>query len=129
MPDVFIDFKGMDDFLKKIEKLPENIDKELLSELDVLGVAWKDRVKLDTPHDTGLLQRSWELDRAKKVGRRIKLGIHNDTEYARHVEYGHRVKGSDTVVEGVYMLKKSKPYVKKMLPRAVKNALRKAGKD
>lgn len=65
----------------------------------------KARVKKLTPADTGLLRRTWGS--SAPAGGSVE--VFNNTEYAAHVEYGHRVvvHGNDTgkVVEGVFMLK------------------------
>ena len=49
------------------------------------------RVKDNTPVDTGTLRNGWHRTRAGKG----TATVYNNTHYAAHVEYGHRIKKRD----------------------------------
>lgn len=94
---------GFDKFLKKLEV---DIDSKTDKILSKVGKIVYNDVKLNTPVDTGRLRRSWRIKRDIDT-----VTISNNTEYAKHVEYGHRtrksVKGNATVkmIPGRFMLR------------------------
>ena len=82
-----------------VKQYPEKRDQFLAQEAEtMLG-----RAKSETPVDTGRLKGGWH--RTKPVDGSID--VYNNTEYANHVEYGHRVRGSDRLVPGCKMLHKA----------------------
>lgn len=48
------------------------------------------RAKRLTPVDTGNLRNRWELSAVERVEDGLQITIRNPTEYARHVEEGHK---------------------------------------
>lgn len=99
-----IDDSELEAKLKELsEKFPNKRDKFLAQEGEMLI----GRAKKNTPVDTGNLRNAWK--RTKATGG--KVTVYNNTEYAAHVEYGHRVKvhGKFTgkVVKGRKMLHKA----------------------
>lgn len=99
-----MELSGFDDFEKKLDeikkKYPNKKAKFLKQEAETLKRYTKD----NTPKDTGKLVNAWE--RTQPKGDIVK--VYNNTEYAAHVEYGHRVKSRKTgkVVAGKKMLHK-----------------------
>ena len=87
-----IEIHGFDEFEKKMldiaRRFPEARDKFLKQEAELI----KGRAKMNTPVDTGRLRNSW--NRTKPAGGSIE--IYNNTDYAAHVEYGHRLKNRKT---------------------------------
>ena len=83
-----IKISGLDEFERKMadiaRRFPEARDKFLKQEAELI----KGRAKMNTPVDTGRLRNAW--NRTQPVGGSIE--IYNNSEYAAHVEYGHRQK-------------------------------------
>lgn len=83
-----IKLEGFREFEDKIEdvlrRFPEERDRFLKQSAELLiGSA-----KNNTPVDSGNLKRKWS--RTAPMGNIIE--VYNNTEYAAHVEYGHRQK-------------------------------------
>lgn len=83
-----IKLEGFQEFEDKIEdvlqRFPEERDRFLKQSAELLiGSA-----KNNTPVDSGNLKRKWS--RTAPMGNIIE--VYNNTEYAAHVEYGHRQK-------------------------------------
>lgn len=83
-----IRIEGLDSFEKKLadiaQRLPEERDRFLKVEAELM----KGRAKLNTPAVSGLLRNAW--NRTQPVAGQIE--VYNNTEYAAHVEWGHRQK-------------------------------------
>lgn len=100
------EIKGIDNFLKGINKIQSNFHSDLQSLIEKHGgKLWKN-AKNKTPVDTGQLKTGWQLEKGD-----LYVKVFNNTKYGIYVEYGHRIIGRDGkvkgVVEGVYMLKTS----------------------
>lgn len=100
-----IEFSGFDELAGKLadaaKKVPRAANKFVVQEAEVvIG-----NTKNNSPVRTGSLRRGWKRTRAKQG----TVTIYNNTPYAAHVEYGHRVKvhGKFTgkVVPGQHMLR------------------------
>lgn len=97
-------FEGFDELVKKIDeaekKLPGVRDKFLMQE----GELVRGKAAELSPVDTGTLRMGWKTKSGSG-----KVDVYNNTEYAAHQEYGHRVKvhGRFTgkVVPGRHMLR------------------------
>ena len=72
---------------EKLARL-ENSGKVLDMASAQMGETLVGRVKDLTPVDTGNLRQSWKRTRPKNG----RVEVYNDTEYASHVEWGHRQK-------------------------------------
>ena len=88
--------------LKKIlQRTPQAKRQFLAQEAEIL----KARVKKLTPADTGILRGGWHSSEPSSDS----VDIYNNTEYAPHVEFGHRqfVYGKDTgrITPGQFMLR------------------------
>ena len=67
----------------------------------------KKDVKELTPVDTGVLKNSWQRENGKRLtGNTFSQIVFSMTDYAAHVEYGHRAGRSKTkFVRGRFMLR------------------------
>lgn len=83
--------KGMNDWIKRIETLKREFPKETGKFLlDQANTVIRD-VKQYTPVDTSALVNDWFKVR-KKQRKEFQQIVYNNTEYAAHVEYGHRTR-------------------------------------
>ena len=99
-------FKEFDKILDEIKtKAPQATEKFLMLQAEYLK---KDAKEL-TPVDTGTLKNAWQRENGKRLtGNTFSQIVFNMTNYANHVEYGHRVGKSKTkFVKGKFMLRKA----------------------
>ncbi len=99
-------FKEFDKILDEIKtKAPQATEKFLMLQAEDLK---KDTKEL-TPVDTGTLKNAWQRENGKRLtGNTFSQIVFNMTNYANHVEYGHRVGKSKTkFVKGKFMLRKA----------------------
>ena len=97
-------FKEFDKILDEIKtKAPQDTEKFLIRQAEELKTDVKDL----TPVDTGTLKNAWHRENGKRLtGKRFSQIVFNMTNYAHHVEYGHRVGRSKTkFVKGRFMLR------------------------
>ena len=97
-------FKELDKILDEIKtKAPQATEKFLMLQAEELKTDVKDL----TPVDTGTLKNSWQRENGKRLtGKKFTQIVFNMTDYAAHVEYGHRVGRSKTkFVKGRFMLR------------------------
>lgn len=80
--------EGLDELNKKLtetlKKMPEKRNNFLKQSAENLIRYTKEEI----PVDTGALKNAWK--KTNPYGGRIK--VYNNTEYAAHVEWGHRIK-------------------------------------
>nr|DAX78782.1 MAG TPA: putative tail component [Caudoviricetes sp.] len=99
-------FKEFDKILDEIKtKAPQATERFLMLQAEDLK---KDAKEL-TPVDTGTLKNAWQRENGKRLtGNTFSQIVFNMTNYANHVEYGHRVGKSKTkFVKGKFMLRKA----------------------
>ena len=97
-------FKEFDKILIEIkEKAPQATGRFLMLQAEEL----KKDVKELTPIDTSTLKNAWQRENGKRLtGNTFSQIVFNMTNYANHVEYGHRVGKSKTkFVRGRFMLR------------------------
>lgn len=100
-----LDFTGLDDLIKKLDeaekKMPNASSAFLAQEAELV----RGHAAELTPVDTGRLREGWKASESHDG----KVDVYNNTEYAAHQEYGHRVKvhGKFTgkFVKGRHMLR------------------------
>lgn len=107
-----LEFSGLDALIQRLDeaekKLPGAKDKFLAQEAELVR---GDAAEL-TPVDTGNLREAWKHSTPENG----RVDVYNNTEYAAHVEYGHRQKVGQYVpaigkrlkkpfVEGRHMLR------------------------
>ncbi|WP_333861745.1 HK97 gp10 family phage protein [Clostridium sp.] len=125
---------GLDEWIAKLERIkvefPEGIETEILK----LANKLLRKVKQRTPvGDTGELRRNWEIGDMVRGDNGWYIEVFNNTEYAPHVEFGHRTrlgvtsnpkhykaKGVIAYVPGVHMLKISVEELNAQLPGELK---------
>jgi hypothetical protein len=104
MSDELVGAKALMDKLNHIASdLPEVRDKFLTQEAELL----KGRVKEKTPvgdpaidAGSGQLRNGWHQSEVADG----KVDVYNNTDYAAHVEFGHRTRGGNSFVTGQKML-------------------------
>lgn len=101
--------KGMNDWIKRIETLKREFPKETGQFLLKQANAVIRDAKQYTPVDTGTLRVAWHRT-GKAERKEFQQIVYNNTEYAAHVEYGHRLKRGGKIVgfiQGRRMLHKA----------------------
>ncbi|PHI04371.1 HK97 gp10 family phage protein [Fusobacterium polymorphum] len=99
--------KGFKEFGKILDeiktKAPQATERFLMLQAEELKTDVKDL----TPVDTGTLKGSWHRENGKRLtGKKFSQIVFNMTDYAAHVEYGHRAGRSKTkFVRGRFMLR------------------------
>lgn len=97
-------FKEFDKILDEIKiKAPQATEKFLMLQAEEL----KKDVKELTPVDTGTLKNSWQRENGKRLtGKAFSQIVFSMTNYAAHVEYGHRIgRNKIKFVRGRFMLR------------------------
>ncbi|MEZ7723755.1 HK97 gp10 family phage protein [Fusobacterium sp. 27098_8_59] len=97
-------FKEFDKILDEIKtKAPQATERFLMLQAEEL----KKDVKELTPVDTGTLKNSWQRENGKRLtGKTFSQIVFSMTNYAAHVEYGHRTGRNKTkFVRGRFMLR------------------------
>ena len=97
-------FKKFDKILNEIKtEAPKSTERFLMLQAEEL----KKDVKDLTPVDTGALKNSWQRENGKRLtDKKFTQIVFNMTDYAAHVEYGHRIGRSKTkFVRGRFMLR------------------------
>lgn len=85
---------GMDDWLKKIETLKKEFPKQTERFLMMKAEEVIKETKENTPVDSGTLRAGWHRENDGS----FRQVVYNNTSYANHIEYGHRVvRGKKTV--------------------------------
>ena len=120
MSEYNFEIKGIDDFLKNINKIQSNFHSDLQNLVEKHGGILLRNTKMKSPVDTGQLRRSWELEKGD-----LYVKLMNRTSYAIYLEYGHRTRGGKSYVEGVYMLKTSFEKTKKDFENDLEKLLKK----
>ena len=72
------EIKGIDNFLKDINKIQSNFQRDLENLIKKYGVYLFANTKKLTPVDTGQLIRSWQLKYKKGD---LSIRLYNNTEY------------------------------------------------
>ena len=103
-------FKKFDKILDEIKtEAPKATERFLMLQAEEMvgDLKNKNKNKILTPVDTGLLRDSWQRESEKKItGKKFTQIVFNMTDYAAHVEYGHRIGRSKTkFVRGRFMLR------------------------
>lgn len=85
------DVFGFDQLEGKLQEMlnetPKMKDQFVSQQAELLA----GRVKDNTPVDTGTLRNGWHQTKASKG----TATVYNNTHYAAHVEFGHRIKKRD----------------------------------
>lgn len=117
-----MELSGFDELNRKLERMakdmPQKRDIFLMQEAELL----KKRTKANTPvstsypgHQGGTLREAWK----RTAPANGSIDVYNNTEYAAHVEWGHRQKPGRFVPAIGKRLKKGYVPGKKMLHRGL----------
>lgn len=82
---------GFDQLEAKMQEMLDETPKMKNKFVSQQAVLLEGRVKDNTPVDTGNLRNGWHRTRAGKGA----ITVYNNTHYANHVEFGHRIKTKD----------------------------------
>lgn len=136
-----VDVREIEQLKEKLKQF-ENFDKKAVMVRTIQEIAKElvKTVKTKTPVDTGKLKDSWEISVVRDHGDYVEVYVYNNTDYASHVEYGHKQEVGRYVhairrhlvrpyVEGRFFLKKSVEIVDDKTPAIIKRELEKALKD
>lgn len=129
--------KGFKEELEKIGRLGEVFDEEITKEMNDMGLAWRDDIRVNINNVTGDLARSTKFEGTEKVGGNFLATISNNLDYAEHYEYGHRQEVGRYVpaigkrlvksfVPGKYIFRKARQRAKAGLPKRIKLAIKRA---
>ena len=103
-------FKKFDKILDEIKtEAPKATERFLMLQAEEMVGDLKNKNKILTPVDTGTLKNSWQRENGKRLtGKKFTQIVFNMTDYAAHVEYGHRIGRSKTkFVRGRFMLRRA----------------------
>lgn len=92
--------EGLDELLEKLNKIEDQRQIKINRFVAQEGEILKSLVAEKTPVDTGRLREGWKRSRVTQG----RTEVFNNTEYANHVEYGHRTRGGNGFVKGRKML-------------------------
>lgn len=92
--------EGLDELLEKLNKIEDQRQIKINRFVAREGEILKSLVAEKTPVDTGRLREGWKRSRVRQG----RTEVFNNTEYANHVEYGHRTRGGNGFVKGRKML-------------------------
>lgn len=81
---------GLDEEIRKLQRLGSTFDKHVTEELNDHGMEWRDDVRANTSVVTGDLRRSVTFEGVEKHGDEFVSTVSSNMEYAEHYEYGHR---------------------------------------
>lgn len=114
-------FDGLDEWEKKLAKVIERDYPEEFKRMVInIAAEVEGRTKEKTPVKTGLLQNTWRIGKIVKKGNEYVIEVFNNTEYAEHVEYGHRTRGGG-FKKGAHMFELSLKEVQDRLPDYLRN--------
>ena len=117
---------GLEEELKKLKALPTDIDRAMIRELNMLGLAWRDDARNNSPTITGVYKMGHTFNGTEKSNGEFRVEVANNVEYAPHVEYPHReyVYGRATgrIRPGQYVLHNSRRRAYVKLPKVIRNA-------
>ncbi|MFV0342757.1 MAG: HK97 gp10 family phage protein [Anaerocolumna sp.] len=119
------DFSGLDEIEKALTQIiehdyPEEFEKMVID----LAFQLSGEVKLNTPvGETGYLRDNWHVGKITKINGEYYIEVYNNTEYAEHVEYGHRNRGGKGFVKGKHMMEISIAKVNSHLPNYLRGWL------
>lgn len=128
---------GLKEEMAKIHKLGATFDAELLTELNDLGMEWRDDARANIHPISGELRKTTQIIQATKNGSTFMVGIAANLDYAEHYEYGHRQQPGRYVpalgkrlkasyVKGKYTYRTARQRALVRLPKALRAAISRA---
>ena len=113
---------NFDEFISILENANSNVEGELTQTVNKLGIKLYNKTVRRTPIGKvrgGTLRRNWKI----KNNAKFEVRVWNNTEYGIYVEYPHRTRGGEGIVEGRYMLKRSFTEVEAVAEKEFKDML------
>lgn len=104
------------EMLRQIQRMPVKRNRFVAREAEVLLAV----VREETPKDTGVLRGGWHRTRSAQG----VVEVYNNTDYAAHVEYGHRTRDGKGFVKGQKMMHRALLSYKKAFPGRAGKVLR-----
>lgn len=105
------DISELEAFRDKLEKLSKNTDKIARTIIEDIALRTLRATDKRTPvgvytdgRTGGTLRKGWYVTDVVKVGGSYEVYLKNDTNYASFVEYGHRIRGHKSWVDGRFMM-------------------------
>lgn len=89
---------GFENIQAELTKISKSIPGATEKFLKQQAQYFKGTVKKVTPKDTGTMQNSWQTTGVKGSMKGLYIKVYNNTSYAPHVNYGHRLKRGGKVV-------------------------------
>lgn len=83
--------------------------------------------KKNSPVDSGWLRLGWMMGPIERDGDTVRASIYNTTDYAIHVEYGHRIIRNDKYcgyVPGQYFFRRTNDQFRPMFRQIAKDCQR-----
>ena len=99
--------KTFGDLVKDLQNIEANMEQAKDHLLKSVGSELLEEVKDRTPVDNGDLKDAWHLEFDKDA-----MWLFNKQDYAGYVEFGHRTRGGNNYVPGVFMLRDAKDTVR-----------------
>jgi HK97 gp10 family phage protein len=85
--DISFKIEGLDELIKKIGKLPIEIEKEVANEVNASALAIQSKARRAAPVDNGMLRNSIQLESIYK-NKKIIYTVGSRLKYAPYVEFG-----------------------------------------
>lgn len=110
-------FDGLDEWEKELmDVVQTDFPREFERLVIDLASELHEQVTGRTPVDTSNLQTTWKIGKIVKKGRDYYIQVYNNTDYAEHVEHGHRKRNSEEMVPGAHMMEISLAVLDARLP-------------
>lgn len=110
-------FEGLDEWEKELtEAIRTDFPDEFKQLVIDIASELQEQVFERTPVRTSNLQENWKIGDIMQKGKEYYIEVYNNVEYAEPVEYGHRKRNSQEIVEGSHMMEISLAVVEARLP-------------
>lgn len=100
--------KNFEEFTKKLQNIEGVVPEKFLKVAKKAGIKFVNEAKDLTDEnglvDTGNYKRNWHTDIGIiGNGKAFVIKCQNPTEYSNHLEYGHKIKGTDKKTKGYFV--------------------------
>lgn len=117
------DFRELRELQRQVEKIQQDRNKFCEKCAEELAARLLAKVKRRTPVSSGELRRNWTVGEVHKNGDSYIVEIINSTDYASHVEYGHRTANHRGWVPGKLMMTISEQKLQEAAPAILEQKL------
>lgn len=120
--------KNFGEFTKKIQHIEDVIPEKFLKVAKKAGIKFVNEAKDLTDEnklvDTGNYKRNWHTDIGViGNGKVFVVKCQNPVEYANHLEWGHKIKGTNKKTKGYFVGKQAKETAQEYAIEQLKNEL------